>query len=68
MGIEGMVVFSTILGNSDMFLLYFYTQRSRVAECVTHGGFIGQTAPDIMGTFPSNKFECPTGSPHNDWE
>jgi len=40
MGIEGMVVFSTILGNSDMFLLYFYTQRSRVAECVTHGGFI----------------------------
>ena len=50
MGIEGMVIFSTILGNSDMFLLYLYTQRSRATGCVTHGGFLGRTAPDVLGT------------------
>ena len=35
---------------------------------MTHGGFALLTAPDVMGTFASNKFESPPGSPQNGWE
>ena len=43
----------------DVCLLQSYVCQSRDVVSVTHGGFVGRTAPDVVGTFLHSFFKTP---------